>query len=167
MIGQTKVAWRRRVAGIVLAAFVGLALVGIAVAGPSPPPSLTLNLPLSAATVTQNDSATASLGCTFDANRGYGFVIDFSWTAPQVKVLKHYELVLQHGTSTPALDVIVTGTSYRDLACNAFVIDGNLTGWHWQVSALGNGKKVVALSESRPLSFAQCRLASTAPCSAP
>ena len=162
MIGQTTAA-RRRMVGIALGAFLGLALVGIAVAGPSPPASLTLNTPASSAVIAQNDSST---GCTFNANRGYGFVNNFSWTDPQLKGVHRYELVLQHGASTPALDVIVTGTSYQDLACNAFVIDNNLSNWHWQVSALNNGKKVIALSEQRPLSFAPC-LVSGVPCSAP
>ena len=161
MIGQTKVA-RRRVAGIVLAV-ASLALVGIAVAAPPPPPSMALNLPVSGAVITQNDSLT---GCTFDATRGYGFVIDFSWIKPQLKGLKQFRLVLQHGTATPALDVIVAGTSFQYLACNAFVIDGNTSGWLWQVSALNNGKKVIALSEQRPLSFGLCRV-SGLPCSAP
>ena len=163
MIGQTKVA-RRRVAGIVLAV-ASLALVGIAVAAPPPPASMALNLPASGAEITQNDQSLSSR-CPANANSGYGFVIDFSWINPQLKGLKRYELVLQHGTATPALDVIVAGTSFQYLACNAFVIDGNTSGWQWQVSALNNGKKVIALSEQRPLSFGLCRV-SGLPCSAP
>jgi len=163
MIGQTKVA-RRRVAGIVLAV-VSLALVGIAVAAPPPPPppaSMTLNTPASDAVITQNDPSTASLGCSLDAIRGYGFVIDFSWTRPQLKGLKHFRLVLQRtgATGGPVLDVTVGAatTSYRFLQCNAFVIDSNLSGWLWQVTGLNGAKNVIALGGPRSLSFDVCRL---------
>ena len=163
MIRQTTVA-RRRVAGMVLGVFVSLALAGMAEAGMPPPASLALTTPAADAVIVQNDQST---GCTLDANRGYGFVINFSWVNPQLKGLKRYELVVQHGANSAALDVIVTATSYRWLNCNAFVIDTNLTGWHWQVRALNNGTKVIAISEQRAFSFATCRLATGAVCSAP
>ena len=161
MIRQTTVA-RRRVAGMVLGVFVSLALAGMAEAGMPPPASLALTTPAADAVIVQNDPST---GCTLDANRGYGFVINFSWVNPQLKGLKRYELVVQRtGSTLAALDVIVTGTSYRWLNCNAFVIDSNLTGWHWQVRALNNGTKVIAISELRAFSFASCRLADTTAC---
>ena len=163
MIGQTMAA-RRRIVALALGVVGLLTVVGIAIAMPIPP-TLTLNAPVSVVPVTQNDS---TLGCNFDSNRGYGYAIDFSWTAPPIKNLHRYELVLQHvGGTSPALDVVVTGTSYRLLACNAFVIDTNLTNWYWQVSALNNGHKVLALSEQRALSFAPCRLAGGFLCNAP
>jgi len=164
MIRQTTVA-RRRVAGMVLGVFVSLALAGMAEAGMPPPASLALTTPAADAVIVQNDPST---GCTLDANRGYGFVINFSWVNPQLKGLKRYELVVQRtGSALAALDVIVTGTSFQWRACNAFVIDGNLTDWHWQVTALNNGAKVIARSEQRAFSFATCRLATGAVCSAP
>ena len=164
MIRQTTVA-RRRVAGMVLGVFVSLALAGMAEAGMPPPASLALITPLANAVIVQNDPST---GCTLDANRGYGTVINFSWVNPHLKGVKRYRLVVQRtGASSAALDVIVTGTSFRWLSCNGFVIDFNLTGWHWQVTALNNGTKVIAISELRPFSFAPCRLATGAVCSAP
>ena len=150
---------------MVLGVFVSLALAGIAEAGPQPPASLALIAPASGAIIVQNDQST---GCSADANRGYGFVIDFSWVNPQLKGLKRYRLVVQDGSAPAALDVIVTnGTNHRWVVCNGFVIDGNLTGWHWQVTALNNGTKVIAISELRAFGFAPCRLATGAACSAP
>ena len=164
MIRQTTVA-RRRVAGMVLGVFVSLALAGMAEAGMPPPASLALTTPAADAVIVQNDPST---GCTLDANRGYGFVINFSWVNPQLKGVKRYRLVVQRtGSTSAALDVIVTATSFRWVVCNGFVIDGNRTGWHWQVTALNNGTKVIAISELRPFSFAPCRLATGAVCSAP
>ena len=164
MIRQTTVA-RRRVAGMVLGVFVSLALAGIAEAGPPPPASLALIAPAAGANIVQNDPST---GCALDANRGYGFVINFSWVNAQLKGVKRYEPVVQDGSAPAALDVIVTnGTNHRWVVCNGFVIDRNLAGWHWQVTALNNGTKVIAISELRPFSFAPCRLATGAVCSAP
>ncbi len=149
-----------------------LVVSGIALAGPPPPASITLVTPVSGATIQQNDSALAGT-CTLDPNRGYGFSVAYDWDAPLVKQKGgftafggSYHLVVQHGASTPALDVTVTTSSYTDLACNTFVIDNNLADWHWRVTAVKGGK-VVADSGPRSFSFAQCRLASTAPCSAP
>jgi len=160
MIGQPMVT-RRRVASVVLGLLVGLVVVGVAVAGPGAPGPLSLNLPSASAVVVQNDPATT--GCAANATSlGFsGFVIDFSWTAPQVKGVHRYEVVMQHGNSPRALDVIVTtGTSYHWDACSSYVIDANLSDWHWQVTALGNGgHKALAISEARPISFAACRLA--------
>ena len=165
MIRQTTVA-RRRVAGMVLGVFVSLALAGIVEAGPPTPANLTLTAPGSGATIVQNDP---TIGCTLDANRGYGYAIDFSWVNPQLKGVKRYRLVVQHGSAPAVLDVIVPiGTTYRWVPpCGSFVIDSNLTGWHWQVTALNNGTKVIASSEQRPFSFAPCRLVDTTPCNAP
>jgi len=147
---------RRHLAGVFLGALVSLIVAGVVSAGPPAPPALVLSSPAADAVIAQNNS---SIGCSPDANRGSGFSIAFSWVAPAIKTVKGYELILQHGTATPALDVRVTTAAYTFTACNAFVIDANLTGWHWQVKTLNNGKKVLATSEARPLSFAPCRLA--------
>lgn len=157
---------RRRVtAAVVGVLVVSLAVVALAVAGSPAPGALTLVAPTSGAVVVQNDPATTN--CVTDPILGFtGFVIDFSWTAPQVKGVHRYRVVMQHGTSPLALDVIVTtGTSYHWDACSSYVADGNLTDWHWQVTALGNGAhKVLAISEARSISFAACRVAGGAPC---
>jgi hypothetical protein len=47
------------------------------------------------------------------------------------------------------------------------IIDNNLTAWHWHVTALDNGKKVVATSEQRAITFGPCRLANGTTCNAP
>ena len=162
MFGQTMAA-RRRIVAFGLGVVGLLAVVGIAVAGPTPPASLSLNLPAANEVVAQNVSGT---GCIADPNRGSGFIIDFSWTDPQLKGVHRYELVLQHvGGTGPTLDVIVTGTSFHYATCS-FVIPNNESNWYWQVSALNNGHKVLAQSVQRPLSFAPCLVGST-PCSAP
>jgi hypothetical protein len=169
MIRETTVT-RRRVVGTVLGAFIALAVTGIALAGPPPPDTMTLNLPAANAVIAQNDSSLSARGCIFDAARGWGYAIDFSWNSPpSLKGVKRYELVLQQGTAAPLVFDVPgsTTTSFIDVACNSFVIDGNLAGWHWQVSALNTGKKVIAISEQRPLEFAACRLADTSACNAP
>jgi hypothetical protein len=131
---------------------------------------MTLSAPAANAVIAQNDSSLAARGCTFDSTHGWGYAIDFSWNAPpNLKGVKRYELVLQRGTASPMVFDVPgsAATSFTDVACNNFVIDQNLTGWHWQVSALNNGKKVIAISEQRPLEFAPCRLADGSACNAP
>ena len=128
---------------------------------------MTLIAPAANAVITQNDPSLAGR-CSPDATtRGYGYVIDFSWNLPpDLTHVKRYELVLQHDTT--GIPIVFNATSFQYLACNAFVIDNNLFNWHWQVSALNNGKKVIAVSAPSPFfSFALCRLASNALCNAP
>jgi hypothetical protein len=169
MIRRTMVT-RRTVVAVVSGALVGLALTGIAIAGPPPPDTMTLSAPTANVVIPQNDSSLSTRGCTLDPARGWGYAIDFSWNSPpNLKGVKRYELVLQRGNAAPLVFDIPgsTTTSFSDVACNSFVIDNNLTGWHWQVSALNTGKKVIAISEQRPLEFAACRLADNSACSAP
>ena len=160
----------RRVAGRVpgVVALVALAVV-TAACKPASPGVITLVTPAANAIVTQNDPVLATQ-CPANAARGTGYVIEFSWTLPSdVSQFKRYQVVLQHGSSIP-IELDVDGastTSFTHLSCNSFVIDTNLSGWHWQVNALGNGDKVVASSEQRALTFGPCRLADATPCNAP
>ncbi len=129
---------------------------------------LTLVTPAANAVVTQNDPALKT-ACTASATRGLGYDIEFSWTVPTgLATLSGFQLVMQHGSSTPiVLDLDgATTTSFSNLSCNTFVIDNNLSGWHWQVNAIGNGKQVLVTSERRAFSFGPCRLANGSPCNA-
>lgn len=110
----------------------------------------------------------ASTGCPAHGTRGYGFQVTFSWSARLLQSVGQYRLRVGHGVAaTPALDVTLIDDHYRWSDCNAFVADGNLTGWQWQVSALDLVNNVIAISEPRPLQFVPCRLADGSACSAP
>ena len=75
---------------------------------------------------------------------------------------------MQHGSSTPIVLEVdgATTTTFTELGCNTFVIDNNLSAWHWQVNAVGSGKNVLGTSERRPFTFGPCRLANGTPCNA-
>ena len=128
-------------------------------------PVIALNTPTAGATIVQNDPST---GCSPDANRGYGFIVRFEWTAPLGQGLVQYELVVQHtGSDFPALDVRVADANFTWTDC-AFVVDRNRADWHWQVTALNGDQQAIAASDKRAISFLPCRLADgTTPCSAP
>jgi len=163
-----------RLVVITLALLISTMVVsGTAIAGPPPKVAITLTNPASGYVIPQNNTA---IGCTADPNRGSGFQVVFNWSAtginPKYNLLSQidgYRLVLQHfGSTSPALDVVVPASqnTYTDTACGAFVIDSNLTNWTWQVSAVKGGSSK-GDSELRPISFAPCRLANGAPCTAP
>ena len=144
----------------------------IAAATPTPAPPavagvITLVAPAAGAVVTQNDPSLATK-CPANATRGLGYVIEFSWKAVGLANVAGFQVVMQHGSGTPiVLDVDgSTTTSLSALSCNTFVIDNNLTGWHWQVNALNNGKQVVVSSQQRAFTFGPCRLANGTPCNA-
>lgn len=92
-------------------------------------------------------------------------------TTSDPKFLTHvasYELVVQHNGSFPALDVVVTQANYTWLACNAFVIDSNITNWQWLVRARSKGGHILAVSAPGNFSFTTCRLVDgTTACYAP
>lgn len=138
---------------------------GTAVANPTSP-GIALNTPTVGATIAQN---VASAGCSPNATRGNGFVVNVEWAVPSVEDLAEYELVVQRiGSLYPALKVSVATPTFIWTACNTFVIDANLANWQWQVTALNNDRQVIAVSEQRAISFLPCRVADGATaCSAP
>jgi hypothetical protein len=137
---------------------------GTADASPTPP-AIALGMPTAGATIVQNDPST---GCSPNATRGYGYVVHFEWTAPSLEGLFLYELVVRNiNALNPALDDRVTTASFTWTSCNSFVTDGNLAGWHWQVTATDTANRVIAVSEQRAIRFLPCRLADGTPCNAP
>jgi Tol biopolymer transport system component len=127
---------------------------------------IALSTPPAHATIVQNDPST---GCSPKATWGYGHVVHFAWTAPLLEGLSGYQLVVRHvGALNPAVDVRVATPSFTWSACNAFVADPNLDNWHWQVTALDEANRVIAVSEQRAVRFLPCRLADgKTACSAP
>lgn len=149
-------------------ALVSVMCIGNAAAkGPPPPPTpVTLTAPDPGVVIVQNDS-TLNGFCIPDANRGLGFRITFDWTdyQPATKV-KYYTLQLHHGSASP-ISVDTMASTYDYVACNAFVVDFNLTGWYWTVTVVGKGP-AVQNPEQRPFSFASCRLSDgVTACNAP
>jgi hypothetical protein len=133
------------------------------------PGVIALVAPAANAIVTQNDPALATK-CPAGSPRGNGYDLEFSWTGPaDLARVDHFEVVLQHGTSIPIVFEVddATATSLSALQCNTFVTDTNRGGWHWQVKALDNGKKVLASSEQRSFTFGPCQLANGTACNAP
>jgi thermitase len=142
--------------------------------GPAATASITVNelpttplllAPASGATMSQNIPST---GCVFDVSRGYGLRIDFDWSdATSPTGMGGYELyAIRSGNAIPILDVFPTASAYSFISCNSFVADTNLDNWQWRVRArdsLGNFGDWTAF---RTFSFAPCRLANGAACSA-
>jgi hypothetical protein len=147
---------------------VGLAalmlLAGSADARRRAAPIITLIDPAADIVVTQNDPAT---GCTFNPTYGYGYMITFDWSSSKPVVNKQtYTLTLQHGSNVPiVLDGLTTSTEVL-IDCNSFVIDANLSGWHWQVSQVSGSGRVRGVSAQRAFSFGPCRLSSGQACNA-
>ncbi len=133
---------------------------GVGVSLP-PLPAPTPLTPAAGAHIPQNDPST---GCSLSSEpeRGYGFKIAFSWST--VPGATQYRLVAKHQSSVGALvDVFVSQPQYSYLDCNAFVPDGNLTDWSWQVQAMFNGT-LGALSSPQPFQFLPCLLDDGRPC---
>ena len=157
-----RVRWSSAILGAVI---VSLAAFGTADAKGKPSASVTLITPASGAVIQQNDPST---GCATNPTSGDGFVVNYSWSAKSTRAIAKYELVVQHvGSPFSALDVTITAPNYTDLHCNSFVIDSNLANWQWHVLAKDARGKVLADSGPSVFSFAPCRIASGAPCSAP
>lgn len=115
----------------------------------------------------QND---ATLGCPDHAARGYGFHIAFDWK--DVAGAATYKIVFWHtGSPIPAVQRVVTASTYAETQCNAFVADQNLDHWAWRVAALGPAGDGVPpdtlWSEEREYGFEPCRLSNGDRCSAP
>ncbi len=130
-------------------------------------PEIRLVAPAPGATVLQNDPAT---GCSTSARplAGYGWTVTFEWAAPEMAEVAAYELIVQHvGAIYPVVDVRVSDLSFTQTACAAFVVDCNLTDWHWQVTALDSAERVIATSRQGWFSFMPCRLDDGTPCRAP
>jgi hypothetical protein len=114
--------------------------------------------------VRQNDP---TLGCPFDANRGYGFGVLFVWESLNNPNVGSYHLLVRSSTATlPAVQAVTTESSYQWLACNSFVIDENIRSFTWQVRAVGVNGVLGPWSEVRRLPFGTCRKADGTPCTA-
>ena len=145
---------KRMFLSVAVAVLVSTILIGSAAA-------VTLRKPVANAVITQNDP---TIGCSLNPTYGYGYKIRFGWSPTTVPNFGHYHLVVQHGSSPPAIAEDVHSHRFKDLECSTFVIDTNLSGWHWQVTTFDGSGKLVETSELRPFSFAPCRLAGGAAC---
>ena len=123
--------------------------------------AVTLRHPAANEVIPQNDS---TIGCPLNPTYGYGFKIRFGWSPTTVPNFSHYHLVVQHGSSPASIDEDVHQHHFKDLECASFVLDSNLSGWHWQVTTFDGNGNLVETSELRSFSFAPCRLSGGAAC---
>jgi hypothetical protein len=132
--------------------------------GPTGPTDMWLISPPAGAAVPQN---VESLGCPAHAYRGFGFELRFDWKdASDASGAPTYEIVVQaRGAPYPAVHELTTESQYARTFCNAFVIDRNLPGWEWRVSARG-GNGDLLWNEVREFRFEPCRQDGV-PCTAP
>jgi hypothetical protein len=126
----------------------------------------TLFAPDSGARIRQNDS---TIGCPYHQFRGRGFEIRFDWSDVERPAgTAGYQLFVKKVTAQyPVFDGFVGASELVFTQCNAFVIDRNLEGWEWKVRAVDSTGAPGVWSESRPFSFAPCRHADGASCTAP
>jgi hypothetical protein len=123
--------------------------------------AVTLRKPVANAVIAQNDP---TIGCGSDPTHGSGFKIKFRWSATTARNFGHYHLLVQHGTDSPIMDDDGHNHRFNYLACGAFVIDSNLSGWHWQVTTFDFNGKLLETSELRSFSFAPCRVSGGQAC---
>ena len=136
-------------------------------AAPALPPTTTTTLfvltaptlvaPEEGAVVAQNNP---DIGCTFDSVAGYGFSIDFRWTAAASSAgVASYHLFVKHGdASIPIVDKLVTATAYIHLNCHAWVGQQFQEGWEWRVQAIDAAGAAGPWSETRTFRFTGCRI---------
>ena len=122
--------------------------------------------PKADAVIVQNNQSLAGT-CTNDPNRGYGFVIDYTWTSHPPKSVASYELLVTNPFGDLVQDQTTTATSFSDVECNAFVTPANSQGWHWHVVAKDASGATLADSGTRAYSFGPCTLSDGSACSAP
>jgi len=121
--------------------------------------------PTSASLIIQNNP---DIGCALSAEptRGYGYRVAFDWA--DVAGATGYEIFAEHaGAAVPIVNTTTEGSSHTFTSCNSFVVDGNLTGWHWRVRALGSGDAVGPWSAFVDFAFAPCRLPDQTACHVP
>lgn len=112
--------------------------------------------------IPQNQKST---GCPEHATRGYGIAIRFEWS--RVPDAASYHLVLQRrGSQYPAVDTTTKENFHEDRRCNSFVIDPNLDGWEWRVTAVRQDGTTIGVSPTRSLRFGPCVLAGGRGCHA-
>jgi len=139
---------KHRFLSVAVAALALTILIGNAAA-------VTLRKPAANAVITQNDP---TIGCLPNATFGAGFKLRFGWSPTTASNFSHYRLVVQHGSSPPTIDEDLHQHRFKELDCAAFVIDSNLSGWHWQVTTFDAAGNLLETSELRPFSFAPCRI---------
>jgi hypothetical protein len=121
--------------------------------------------PPAGAAVPQN---VQSLGCPAHPYRGYGFALRFDWKdATHARGSPSYEIVVEARTAVyAAVQTATTESEWEGTFCNGFVIDRNLNGWEWKVTArAANGD--VLWTEAREFRFEPCRHPGGVPCTAP
>lgn len=143
-----------RFLSVAVAALASMILIGNAAA-------VTLNKPVANAVIEQNDP---TINCPSNPTHGYGFEIKFRWSATTASNFNHYHLLVQRGTAPPIMDDDGHNHRFNYLACGAFVIDSNLSGWHWQVTAFDVNGNLLETSELRSFSFAPCRVSGGQAC---
>jgi hypothetical protein len=144
----------RRLLSVAATALVSMALIGSAEA-------VTLRKPVANAVIAQNDP---TIGCLSDPTHGFGFKLKFGWSPTTFTSFGHYHLVVQRGTAQPIIDDDLRLHRLRSVNCGSFVIDSNLSGWHWQVTTFDFNGQLLETSELRNFSFAPCRLSNGQAC---
>jgi len=143
-----------RLLSVAVTALVSMTLIGSAEA-------VTLRKPVANAVIAQNDP---TIGCPSDPTHGSGFRLKFGWSPTLFSNFDHYHLVVQKDTAPPIIDDDVRRHRFRSLNCSSFVIDSNLSGWHWQVTTFDINGNLLETSELRSFSFAPCRLSNGQAC---
>ena len=138
---------KHRFLSVAVTALVSTMLIGNAAA-------VTLRKPAANAVIPQNDPTT---GCPSNPAYGAGFKIKFGWSPTTFRNFGHYHLLVQKGTATPIIDDDGRHHRFRYVTCG-FVIDSNLSGWHWQVTTFDINGKLLETSELRSFSFGPCRV---------
>jgi hypothetical protein len=100
-----------------------------------------------------------SLPCPPDPYHGSGYRLVFDW-CPVVGATA-YRLLMQAPNGVVNIDVTVSDSTYSETECDTFVIDKNLKGWTWSVTAIDGA------SAEGTFDFAPCRLEDGTACWAP
>jgi hypothetical protein len=138
----------RRLLSVAVTALVSMTLIGSAEA-------VTLKKPAANAVIAQNDP---TIGCPSDPTHGSGFELKFTWSRATARNFSYYHLMVQHGASSPIIDDDLRPHRFASVNCGNFVIDSNLSGWHWQVTMFDRKGRLLETSELRSFSFAPCRV---------
>jgi hypothetical protein len=140
---------KRRLLSVAVTALASTILIGNAAA-------VMLNIPVANAVIPQNDPTTR---CPHNPSYGSGFQLRFKWYPTTAPNFDHYHLVVQHSASTPIFDGDLGRWQHRlGLFSCGFVIDSNLSGWHWQVTTFDAAGHLLETSELRFFGFGPCRV---------
>jgi hypothetical protein len=165
-----------RPAAAVFFVTLGVLLAGCA-SNSTAPSSTSVPVPSSTSVPASNNTSipqnNAAIGCSLlsgvDALGGFGFQIQFHWTALSMpNGVVGYELYVTNiGADLPLLDTSVATSDFTETQCNAFVTDVHLQGWQWRVRAKDAAGQFTDWTPWTTFQFSPCRLSDGTPCRAP